>query len=82
MRSWCILPQLSQRKTYSLTRPSFLLERQPLGGERQFKSEQWGLRTGQARSSIYEIWFKIGFMGLSALPEKFYGIMNRVHEMP
>jgi hypothetical protein len=37
-----------------------------------------GLRTGQARSSIYGIWLKIDFMGLSALLEKFYGIIEKV----
>jgi hypothetical protein len=38
--------------------------------------------TGQACSSIYDLWLKIDFMGLSALLEKFYGIVNRVQEMP
>ena len=56
---------LHQRKTYSLTRPSFLPERQPLGGERQFKSERWGLMAGQARSSIYLIQHN-RFYGLAA----------------
>jgi len=75
MRAQCILLLLSKRKTYSLTRPSIFLECQLLGGE-AINSERWGLKTGQACSSI----LKIDFMGLSALLEKFYGIMNRVKE--
>jgi len=44
-----------KERLIALTRPHSFIERQPLGGEWQFKSELWGLMTGQARSSIYLI---------------------------
>ena len=40
-----------------------ILSRTPAIWRRRQKSEIWGLMTGQARCSIYDIWLKIDFMG-------------------
>ena len=56
MRSYSIRfhPSSASQKTYSLTRPSSL-QRTPAIRREAIKSELWGLRTGQAQSSIYLI---------------------------